>query len=98
LTIIKEGGVVVREHENNNARIIALKGGKRPGIEKSNDGARIEVEGELIDLGMFVLSGEDINGRRVLLTWNCNIDEMVSFAKTLDVVVTKRIEQIMDID
>jgi hypothetical protein len=47
---------------------------------------------------MFVLSGEDINGRRVLLTWNCNIDEMVSFAKTLDVVVTKRIEQIMDID
>jgi hypothetical protein len=69
--------------------------GKR---KQSKDGAMLELEGERINLESFVLSGEDVNGKRVLFTWNCSPDEMCAFSKTLDALVSKRLTEIMDIE
>lgn len=82
--------------KNSSGHVIAIDGGKRS-PEKST-GSYINIEGDIVKLGSFVLSGETDEGKRVLLTFNCSPDELTSYAKTLDIVVSKRIEQIMEIE
>ncbi|OZM56525.1 hypothetical protein CIB95_12195 [Lottiidibacillus patelloidae] len=73
--------------------VISFDGKKK----QKKTGATIEVDGEKVDLGSFVLSGEDTDGKRVVYTWNCSPDEMCAFTKTMEVLVTNRLSELMDL-
>lgn len=68
---------------------MALNGGKKK--EESNAGATLTVENESIHLDSFVLSGVDMEGRRCVLTWNCSLDELASYAMVLDTVIRDKV-------
>lgn len=98
MTIIGGGGVSVKtnsEKNNNNRHIVAFDGGKK---DSKTNNPKLEIEGETLELDGFIMAGETVEGKRVLLTSNVSPDEMTSYLKTLDVVVGKRIESIMDIE
>ena len=69
--------------------IVPLNGGKK---KVDNDaGATLSVENETIHLDSFVLSGMDAEGRRCVLTWNCSLDELASYAVVLDTVIRDKV-------
>ena len=72
--------------------IIALNGGKSG---KKDEGAKLTIDGEEYDLESFVLSGEGPDGKRLLFSWNCSLDEMISYVKVLEVSVIKRVSDAM---
>jgi hypothetical protein len=88
------GGAFMPKDNDQKPSIVSFEGKKR----EKRTGAAIEVDGERVQLGAFVLSGEDENGKRIVYTWNCSPDEMCSFAKTLDVLVSNRLSDLMDIE
>lgn len=85
----------MKKVELERARIIPLDGGKKD--EELSD-AKLEIEGEKIELGSFILSGEDKDGKRLLYTWNCSADEMCAYLKSIDVVVTNKVKMIMGME
>lgn len=75
--------------KNKDNQIIALNGGK---VEKDfEDKATLIVEGEKYELESFILSGENLDGRRVLFTWNASLDELCSYNTVLNVVITEKV-------
>jgi hypothetical protein len=88
--------------EKTDSRIVSINGGKKQKDLKSDlkvflEHATLQVDGEITTLGSFILSGETPEGKRVLFTWNCSIDEMISYAATLNCIVNKRVESILNI-
>lgn len=72
-------------------KVISLNDAKK---ENSNS-AFLKMDGEEYELISFVLSGEDKNGKRVLITWQVSLDEMISCSKVLDVVVHEKVKESM---
>lgn len=73
-----------------------LEGGKSDKIKEfptdKNEGAILQVEGETIHLESFILSGENKDGKRILLTWNASLDELCSYNAVLNIVVQDKIK------
>lgn len=87
------------ERENaHNAHIVAINGGKKETEYDQEDIAKIYCQGDMVELANFILSGETKEGKRVVLSHMVSPDELASYVKTLDVILTKRIEHIMDIE
>jgi hypothetical protein len=74
--------------------VISFDGKKK----QKKTGATIEVDGEKVVLGSFVLSGEDADGKRIVYTWNCSPDEMCAFSKTMEVLVSNRLSDLMELN
>lgn len=79
-----------------NRNIIAFEGGKKGKISSEDDSAILIVEGEQIDLDSFVLSGQNKDGSRVMLTWGCSLDSLTSYTKVLEVVVNEKIKEALN--
>lgn len=72
--------------------VISIDGGKnKPKID--DDMAKLIVEGEEIELDGFLLSGCNKDQRRVLLTYNVSLDEMLSYLNVLKVVCEDKIRE-----
>ncbi|QST02919.1 DUF3931 domain-containing protein (plasmid) [Pontibacillus sp. ALD_SL1] len=77
--------------ENN---IIALEGGKKKlELSQDTDNASLTIDGETFELDSFVLSGQNKDGKRVIFSWQVSLDEMVVYAKALEVVVNERMKE-----
>jgi hypothetical protein len=90
---MKSGGAFMSK-DKKKPTVVSFDGKKK----EKQTGATIEVDGETVHLGAFVLSGEDSEGKRIVYTWNCSPDEMCAFTKTLDVLVSSRLSNLMDIE
>lgn len=74
--------------------IIALTGGsqkKKDTHVPSSEEAVLFVEGERMELDSFILSGCTTEGKRVLLTWNTSLDELLSYNSVLNIVVQDKV-------
>lgn len=58
--------------------------------------ARLTVDDDSLDLDSFILSGVNKEGKRCVLTWNCDIDELASYLVILDSVVKDKIKESMN--
>jgi|GEM_PF-1510939 len=78
-------------------KIIAIDGGKKRRDEKKlSEMIHLKLGDDDVFLSSFVLSGEDSNGKRVVLTWNTSVDDLINYTKILDVVVTEKIKEVLD--
>lgn len=81
--------------------LIALDGGKQDEktdtfqelLAQSKEFATLIVDGESVNLDSFVLSGENTEGKRVLLTWNSSLDQLCSYNAVLNIVVEDKIRE-----
>jgi hypothetical protein len=85
-------------------KVVSLEGGRKPRprrrdrepIDGEEEHATLILEGEEINLKKFVLSGESIEGKRVVLTWAVTTDEFLVAVATLQAVANKKLSQIID--
>jgi len=83
--------------QNDDKKIIAIDGGKKRRDEKKlSEMIHLRLGDDDVYLSSFVLSGEDCNGKRVILTWNTSIDDLINYTKILDVVVTEKVKEVLD--
>jgi hypothetical protein len=78
-------------------KIISIDGGKKQ--KESNqltDMIHLQLGDDEVYLSSFVLSGEDHEGKRIILTWNTSIDDLINYTKILDVVVCEKIKEVLE--
>lgn len=75
--------------------IISINGGQPRSKDKTPaaDESVLYVEGERLDLDSFILSGCTVDGKRVLLTWNTSLDELLSYNAVLNIVVQDKVRE-----
>lgn len=88
--------------ESNGNKIVSLNNNRQNGKSKKtsnkkspdtiDNSAILIVNGQEIHLKSFVLSGESTEEHRVLLTWHSNLDELLSYTKSLEVLVHDRVK------
>lgn len=74
--------------------IIALNGGgtrKKDASMPNSEESVLFIEGERVELESFILSGCTTEGKRVLLTWNTSLDELLSYNSVLNIVVQDKV-------
>jgi hypothetical protein len=78
-------------------KIISIDGGKkRKEANKLTEMIHLQLGDDEVYLSSFVLSGEDHEGKRIILTWNTSIDDLINYTKILDVVVCEKIKEVLD--
>ncbi|MBA2870508.1 hypothetical protein HNQ85_000766 [Anoxybacillus calidus] len=78
-------------------KIISIDGGKKQ--KESNqltDMIHLQLGDDEVYLSSFVLSGEDHEGKRIILTWNTSIDDLINYTKILDVVVCEKVKEVLE--
>ena len=82
--------------KNKEPQFTTVTGGKHDKVKElpivNYDTATLEIEGETIHLESFILSGENKEGKRVLLTWNASLDELCSYNAVLNIVIQDKIK------
>lgn len=73
----------LREH-----KIVALEGGKKD----TSEVGILKVDGEEFELASFVLSGESTTGSRLLFSFNVSLEEMITYSRILDIVVSEKVK------
>lgn len=76
------------KHENN--KMVFLKGDK--GKSRMSTPTYISVEGEITPLDSFLVSGEDNDGKRVIMCQNVSLEDLMVYLKTLEVVINEKIK------
>ncbi|WP_044747733.1 DUF3931 domain-containing protein [Bacillus alveayuensis] len=85
------------KNNHDDKKIIAIDGGKkRKEANKLTEMIHLQFGDDQVYLSSFVLSGEDHEGKRIILTWNTSIDDLVNYTKILDVVVSEKIKEVLD--
>lgn len=72
--------------------IINLNNRKEEPIEP----ARLITDGDTHELKSFIISGETPEGKRLILTWNASLDEILSYNSVLNICVQDSVRDAMD--
>lgn len=78
-----------------NKKIISFKEQKEKNIVKK-EGAFLILDGKEYELDSFILSGLSIEGNRIVLSWNSNLDEMINYNKILEVTINSKVLEAME--
>ncbi|MGM9986895.1 MAG: DUF3931 domain-containing protein [Bacillaceae bacterium] len=77
--------------DKDDKKLVSIDGGKK---KHANENLSVlQVDGEEYKLRNFVLAGEDENGKRVLLTWQLAIDELLAYSKIIDIIVAEKVKR-----
>lgn len=86
------------------AQVVAIDGGRKDKAKTSRpeggeeEVATLTMQDETLILKEFVLVGENELGKRILLTFNLSLDQLLAHIATITVVGHKRVEQVLDLD
>ncbi|MCD8502992.1 MAG: DUF3931 domain-containing protein [Bacillaceae bacterium] len=69
-------------------KLVSLEGKKE---EKARNLGELIIDGESYSLSKFVVCGEDQSGKRVMFTWNTNLDELIIYTKILQLVADDKL-------
>lgn len=59
------------------------------------DSAYLIVDGNEYELESFIFSGISTEGSRMVLSWNCTLDEMISYSKIMEVTINSKVAEAM---